>query len=91
MFLFCFSPLQIWLRWAQYCCFLKFALNLCMIVEFSDCPTTHVEECQVLLSTNDVHKDQWWLYLLVLLGMLVVYRGLALTSLKTKAKNFYGS
>ena len=92
------EQIPVWLRWAQYTCFLKFALNLVMIIEFSDCSSTDKNaksgltwkhECNALLEQSHVEKDHWWVYLLVLLAMLIVYRTLAMIGLKAKAKNFY--
>jgi len=93
------EQIPVWLRWAQYTCFLKFALNLVMIVEFTQCSTTAKnpvtqrtwqQECDLLLKQSEIKKDMWWVYLLVLLAMLLTYRTLAMLGLKAKAKNFYG-
>ena len=65
------EQIPVWLRWAQYTCFLKFALNLVMIIEFSDCSSTDKnaksgltwkQECDALLKQSHVEKDHWWVF-----------------------------
>lgn len=79
------SQIPHFLRWAQYLCSLKFTINLMMITEFGECDT---EECQKLLSDNDVDKSLWWVYLCILIGLFVLFRVLSLISLSKISSNF---
>jgi ABC-type multidrug transport system ATPase subunit len=98
-----------WIRWAQYVCSLKFAINLHMIIEFTNgaCdgdpllyggamgpPTagggamTRKAACESMLEQNDVDKDLWWAYGLILLGIFLGFRLLALFLLTRRARGF---
>ena len=91
------EQIPVWLRWCQYLCFLKYVLNVFMIIEFSDCPgvdstgRSWQSQCDDLLQVSDVDKDHWWVYLLVLIGLIVGYRTLAMIALKAKAKSVYSA
>lgn len=82
-----------YLRWAQYLCSLKFTINLLMITEFGDCPPRRGEEqqiaCDKLLIENDVNRDLWWLYLLILISLFIFFRLFSLVLLHKLSKNFY--
>lgn len=71
------------LRWLQYLCALKFAVNLTMIAEFGDDPNA-----DMLFKQNEVDKDLWWVYYLVLAGLFCFFRFLALLFLRAKASKF---
>merc|ERR1712048_506249 len=68
-----------WLRWMQYLAALKYAINLGSIVEFSS------PEDELVLETQDIHKDKAWLYVMILLCILVGFRTLAMINLRRKA------
>jgi hypothetical protein len=80
---------------AQYLCSLKYALNLLMLIEFSHCgkssgdPAAANAVCEGLLSQNEVHKHDTYIYVLILIALIVVFRILAAIVIKEKAKNFY--
>jgi ABC-type multidrug transport system ATPase subunit len=83
------------LRWAQYLCGLKYAMNLALIVEF-DPKNDHCQEspiaeaqCEGLLEYNNVKIHSWWVYLLLLLLLFVFFRIVAAFLLVQKAKRFY--
>ena len=79
------------LRWAQYLCSLKFAMNLALIAEFggdAGCPANNTLRCETsadLLAENDVNEDDWWVYVLVLALLFIVFRITAATCLAAKA------
>ena len=74
------------LRWIQYLCALKFAVNLTMIAEFGD----NIEDPEVerLFEGNQVYLDQKYVYYAVLVGLFVFFRVLALVFLRGKASKF---
>jgi ABC-type multidrug transport system permease subunit len=81
------SQIPVWLRWAQYLCSLKFSLNLILLVEFSDCEDQQLCD-EFVLDPNNVVEDDWWIYVLILVGIFVGFRLWALQLLVSKAKNF---
>jgi energy-coupling factor transporter ATP-binding protein EcfA2/ABC-type multidrug transport system permease subunit len=74
-----------WLRWAQYMCSMKFALNLAMLVEFAD---DESQETARFLASQSVSYDEWWIYLLVLVGLFLAFRIISVVALKAKAGSF---
>lgn len=80
------EQIPVFLRWVQYLCSLKFAVNLIMIEEFDQhCNKGQQEECKTLLHLNMVDPSEWYIYALVLLGIFVVFRTLAVIFLRGKA------
>ncbi|KAF4676405.1 hypothetical protein FOL46_002909 [Perkinsus olseni] len=78
------SEVPAFLRWVQYLCSLKYAMNLLFIAEFSDHPGGE----DVLIS-NDVEEDLKWAYILLLLALLIVFRLVGLVALTRKAVTVY--
>lgn len=66
-----------WLRWIQYVTNLKYASNLLAIAEF--------EDGTPILEANDINVDQWWLYLVILIGMTVLFRVIAAIALSIRS------
>ena len=89
------SQIPEWLRWIQYISTLKYAVNLFVLIEFSDAnqhisdPATLAEIDRVLFRDNDIERDLWWLYVLILLLLFVAFRVTALVALMVRAKNAF--
>lgn len=89
------SQIPSWLRWPQYLCALKYALNLICLIEFTDCepnssnPLVANANCESLLSENDIHEGDHSLYLLVLLVLFLVFRTFGAIVLTRRAQSFY--
>lgn len=89
------SQIPIFLRWAQYLCSLKYAMNLIMVTEFSlsneSCQTSDEarDNCHGLLQANDVDVDSYWVYILIIIALIVSFRLVAGAVLVQKAKRFY--
>ena len=89
------SMVPVFLRWAQYLCSLKYALNLTLLIEFGDnnanCKesTAAMNNCENVLDNNDIEKDQAWIYVFLLLIIFVVFRTLACTALVAKSQKYY--
>lgn len=87
------NQLKVYLRWIQYICSLKYAINLLCIGEYGGLEldikvgetTVHYRGTD-FLEGQDIHKDQWWLYVAVLLAIFVVFRVLAMVALEKKAR-----
>ena len=87
------EQIPVFLRWAQYLCGLKYSLNLMLIIEMNpdseNCRNTKGNPCQKFLDLNDVHVDDWWIYVVVLLGIASAFRLIANYILRLKS-NTYG-
>jgi hypothetical protein len=81
------------LRWAQYLCSLKYAMNLLLLLEFDptgdSCDGTVRPKCEGALDTNEIVKDKWWVYALILFIIFFVFRIIGAFFLVKKAKKFY--
>lgn len=85
------KDLPIYLRWIQYICALKYAINLMCIIEFGNLALTGpngqiTDFGQQFLQSQDIDKDLWWLYVLILFFIFCGFRTLALIALKSKGK-----
>mmetsp|Transcript_22804 Transcript_22804/g.55375 ORF Transcript_22804/g.55375 Transcript_22804/m.55375 type:complete len:628 (-) Transcript_22804:343-2226(-) len=76
------NQIPVWLRWVQWICSLKYAINILLLVEFSE----ENEENDRLLEATDVQRDQGWFYVGMLLVLVVVFRIGALISLRALAR-----
>ncbi|KAJ8600194.1 hypothetical protein CTAYLR_001983 [Chrysophaeum taylorii] len=59
------------LRWVQWVCALKYGINVILAIEFKDC---HTEACNELFSTNNIHREDWQLYILALVAIFACFR-----------------
>ncbi len=83
------------LRWAQYLCGLKYAMNLQFYNEFheslSACHESEgaAENCASLLDTNGIDASDVGLYIMGVILLSVAFRALGIIVLYQKAKQFY--
>lgn len=83
------------LRWAQYLCGLKYAMNLLFYNEFHESvPACHesegaAENCADLLETNGIDANDVGLYIMGVILLSVAFRVLGIMVLYQKAKRFY--
>lgn len=78
-----------WVRWAQYLCSLTYASRLAFAYEFNDCePGLATVNCDGVLNSNGVSRDDVWWYWLALLGLFVSFRMIALFVLRKKGNDF---
>jgi hypothetical protein len=98
------DQIPVWIRWAQYLCSLKFAINLHMIIEFTGACEKEPQAyngaigmsgggsrkaaCAQLLEINDVKADLWYVYALILVGIFLFFRLLGLFFLTRRARGF---
>lgn len=78
--------IPVWLRWAQYLCSLTYAVRISAVEEFDrpDC-----DQCAGFLEDLNADPDEVWWNWLVLAGLFVVFRLLALFILRRKAEKFF--
>ena len=84
------DQIPVWIRWAQYLCSLRFGMNLYLLNEFGSatCDPPHEKECARLLDAANVDANIWWAYVLILIGIFLLFRLLGLIILVHKARGF---
>lgn len=87
------SLIPVFLRWAQYLCALKYALDIVLLTEFNtnlpSCQGDAYNNCKGVLTNNNIEQGLWWLYMILLIALTVVFRSLATYVLVQKSKKFY--
>mmetsp|Transcript_4023 Transcript_4023/g.8458 ORF Transcript_4023/g.8458 Transcript_4023/m.8458 type:complete len:489 (-) Transcript_4023:76-1542(-) len=85
------ESIPVYLRWAQYLCSLKYAMNVLSIVEFGSgtCQAGAEAQCKALLSGNEIEEDLWWFYILVLAGLFTLFRAVGAYVLTVKATTVF--
>ena len=87
------SLIPAFLRWAQYLCSLKYALDLVLSTEFNpsltSCQGLAANNCATVLSNNDIDPYMWWFYTIMLLVLFTVFRLFGAAALVKRAKRFY--
>jgi ABC-type multidrug transport system permease subunit len=80
-----------WLRWARYLCALTYAIRIALVAEFGNgCGGGEADiACKNLLLAVEADPDDTWWNWLVLVGLFVVFRLLALRILQQKALKFF--
>eukprot|EP01061_Rhynchopus_euleeides_P009011 TRINITY_DN1815_c0_g1_i1.p1 TRINITY_DN1815_c0_g1~~TRINITY_DN1815_c0_g1_i1.p1 ORF type:complete len:640 (+),score=277.97 TRINITY_DN1815_c0_g1_i1:77-1921(+) len=84
------ESIPVWLRWVQWICPLKYGVNLCTLAEFTDdaTPDNRLNDTQVLLDRSEVERDDWWLYVMIMIVLFFALRGLSGFLLSRRAKKF---
>lgn len=80
-----------WLAWVRYLCPLTYAVKIAIDNEFGgDRCSSDVEPnpCDQIMDNVDVDSDEIWWNWVVLVGMFVVFRFMALINLQRKAHKF---
>jgi ABC-type multidrug transport system ATPase subunit/ABC-type multidrug transport system permease subunit len=72
------------LRWAQWLCSIKYAINMVYIAEF-----TGLNGADELFTQNDVNDSFYWVYAAILLGFTLVTIALATLMLRYQSKSVY--
>lgn len=85
--------IPVFLRWAQYLCSLKYAMNILVLLEFDptndNCDGGARASCENILDANEIVKSRWWVYALILASLFLGLRILSGFVLVKKAKTFY--
>jgi hypothetical protein len=87
------SLIPIFLRWAQYLCAIKYAINLVLLTEFNllnkSCQGAAAMNCKNVLINNDIKVEDTYIYILVMFGLFLVFRIIGAAILIKKARRFY--
>jgi len=89
------EQIQDWLSWVQYICSLKYAMNLFVLNEFGSSSYDSSRPAMVemvhesIINQNDIDPDNWWLYYVILLALVVVFRALSIAALAWRASTYF--
>ena len=87
------SLIPVFLRWAQYLCAIKYAINLVLLTEFNvlnkSCQGDAAMNCKNVLSNNDISVEDTYIYILVIIALFIGFRAIGAVILVKKAKRFY--
>jgi len=84
------------LRWLQYICSLKYGINLLILNEFGEATReagnwTAAQKfaAETFIEVNDIYEDDWYIYLLALIGLFCFFRVVAIIALARRASAFF--
>eukprot|EP00931_Biecheleriopsis_adriatica_P008404 TRINITY_DN109599_c0_g1_i1.p1 TRINITY_DN109599_c0_g1~~TRINITY_DN109599_c0_g1_i1.p1 ORF type:complete len:625 (+),score=149.82 TRINITY_DN109599_c0_g1_i1:59-1933(+) len=88
------DQIPVFLRWAQYTCSLKYGMNLYILNEFGestreDWPIGAQSAASAFIDSNDIDKDNPWIYILILVCIIVVVRMLSVAALAKRSSSFF--
>jgi len=87
------SQIPVLLRWAQYLCALKYAMNLIILAEFdstlASCQGEAAKQCARIKSSNDIDDSSELLSWVVLIALFVSFRTVGAITLAAKSSKFY--
>jgi hypothetical protein len=87
------SQIPVLLRWAQYLCALKYAMNLIILAEFdstlASCQGEAARQCARIKSSNDIDDSSELLSWVVLIALFVSFRTVGAITLAAKSRKFY--
>eukprot|EP01062_Namystynia_karyoxenos_P081293 TRINITY_DN889_c0_g1_i3.p1 TRINITY_DN889_c0_g1~~TRINITY_DN889_c0_g1_i3.p1 ORF type:complete len:649 (+),score=173.48 TRINITY_DN889_c0_g1_i3:83-1948(+) len=88
------EAMPVWIRWAQYTCTMKYAINLFLLIEFDHdaVPANRVAVTDALLDRTEVSNEtgSWVFYYGMLVGVSIVLRLVATLLLHLRARSSYG-
>ena len=86
------SLIPVFLRWAQYLCAIKYAINLVLLTEFNptnkSCQGDAGINCMNVLLNNDVRVEDAYIYILVIFALFILFRITGAVILIKKARRF---
>lgn len=87
------EKIPVFLRWAQYLCSLKYAMNLILANEFrlslDSCRGEARENCRNLLDRNSINTNQLYVDAIIIFVLFAAFRIAGAAILARKAKRFY--
>ena len=84
------SNIPVWMRWLQWLAPLKYSVNLGLLADFhhSAVPDDRQDQVNELLYKNEIAKDAWWTYVVIMACMFCFLRTVATIVLCRRAKKF---
>lgn len=88
------EQIPVYMRWCQWLCALKYGLNLHILNEFGpettrDWPVDAQIDAATLVNSNEIDEDHAWMYMLILVVLIIVFRLLSIGALAHRAKRFF--
>ncbi|KAL3904095.1 MAG: hypothetical protein SGPRY_011416 [Prymnesium sp.] len=88
------EQIPVWMRWIQYICSLKYAMNLFILIEFGkdtrgDWPDDAHRGALEIIETNDITPGEGYLYVIILFLIIIAFRALSTTLLARRAAAFF--
>lgn len=89
------SQIPVFMRWAQYLCGMKYAMNLALLNEFREtsdlCQKSEAanRNCKSVIELNNINPEEFYVYILILVAIFAIFRVLGCLVLSQKAKRFY--
>lgn len=87
------SQVPIFLRWAQYLCAMKYAMNLIILTEFdTSLPSCHgaaAMNCQTVIEQNNIQPNLWYVYMIMLMVLFMGFRIIGGIILVMRSIRFY--
>ncbi|KAJ9453582.1 ABC transporter G family member 7 [Diplonema papillatum] len=84
------DAVPIGIRWTQWICPLKYGIALSTVSEFSReyVPDDREAQTVFLLASTDIVLEDWWIYVVIMLGIFLFFRVVSALILARRAKNF---
>lgn len=83
------EQVPIFLRWLQYLCGLKWGMNIALANEFGDMGA-NLANSDIFFERNDINESHMFVYGVVLVALIVLFRSLSMWKLKAAANTLYG-
>lgn len=88
------DQIPIFLRWAQYLCSMKYAMNLVLMSEFrldrDNCQgPAAAANCREIIESNNIDPEIFYVYIILLFALFIAFRVVGAMILIQKAKRFY--
>ena len=82
--------IPVWMRWLQWTAPFKYTLGLGLLIDFHDSavPDDRQTEVNNVLYDNDIAKDAWWQYIVIMVCMFFTLRVITSLILHLKAQRF---
>lgn len=80
-----------WLSWARYLFALTYSVRVALVLEFGDGCGSETADimCENLMESVDADPDESWWYWMAMAAIFVIFRSLALFTLRRKATKFF--
>eukprot|EP01060_Flectonema_neradi_P008520 TRINITY_DN1608_c1_g1_i2.p1 TRINITY_DN1608_c1_g1~~TRINITY_DN1608_c1_g1_i2.p1 ORF type:complete len:326 (+),score=36.90 TRINITY_DN1608_c1_g1_i2:911-1888(+) len=84
------ESIPVWMRWIQYICPLRYSVSTILAIEFTPqhVPTDRIDVVTEILSNDNVNRDLWYWYVIMMVGFLFLFRIIAAVILTQRGKKF---
>ena len=84
------ESIPVWMRWIQYICPLRYSVSVILAIEFAGehVPSDRANIVREILSNDNVNRDIWYFYVIMMFAFLIVFRVIAAVVLTQRGKKF---